>query len=209
MVHGSALDRVPDSYKRYLEGYFRNAFHLAGTPMSIEFRTGRNPYAGAAAAWALGEIESVQGIAPLEPLVRDPALDVRKTTIWALGQIEDGSGVAPAAAALRDADPEVRVLAAWALGEIEDARAVTPLVAALKDSDVEVRATASIAFSSPSTTGWSAWIVPSRSYPAISVWNWRRRCPYEVAKVPVRGGEGARTRWRRCPYEVATVPRTR
>ncbi len=45
IVHGNALDRVPDSYKRYLEGYFRDAFALVGTPLSIEFRTGRNPYA--------------------------------------------------------------------------------------------------------------------------------------------------------------------
>jgi GTPase len=48
IIHGNALDRVPESYKRYLEGYFRDAFKLAGTPMRIEFRTGRNPYAGKA-----------------------------------------------------------------------------------------------------------------------------------------------------------------
>jgi GTP-binding protein len=48
IIHGNALDRVPESYKRYLEGYFRDAFSLAGTPMRIEFRTGRNPYAGKA-----------------------------------------------------------------------------------------------------------------------------------------------------------------
>jgi GTP-binding protein len=45
IIHGNALDRVPGSYKRYLEGYFRNAFELVGTPLAIEFRTGRNPYA--------------------------------------------------------------------------------------------------------------------------------------------------------------------
>ena len=44
IIHGNALDRVPASYKRYLEGYFRNAFELIGTPLAIEFRTGRNPY---------------------------------------------------------------------------------------------------------------------------------------------------------------------
>jgi GTP-binding protein len=48
IIHGNALDRVPDSYKRYLEGFFRNAFKLAGTPLRIDFRTGRNPYAGKA-----------------------------------------------------------------------------------------------------------------------------------------------------------------
>jgi GTP-binding protein len=45
IIHGNALDRVPESYKRYLEGYFRKKFSLTGTPMRIEFRTGRNPYA--------------------------------------------------------------------------------------------------------------------------------------------------------------------
>jgi GTPase len=46
IIHGNSLDQVPESYKRYLEGFFRDTFSLAGTPMSIEFRTGRNPYAG-------------------------------------------------------------------------------------------------------------------------------------------------------------------
>ncbi len=45
VVHGTALDAVPGSYRRYLEGVFRNAFGLVGTPLRIEFRTGRNPYA--------------------------------------------------------------------------------------------------------------------------------------------------------------------
>ena len=44
IIHGNALDRVPASYQRYLEGYFRDAFKLVGTPLAIEFRTGRNPY---------------------------------------------------------------------------------------------------------------------------------------------------------------------
>jgi GTPase len=44
IIHGNALDRVPASYQRYLEGYFRDAFQLVGTPLAIEFRTGRNPY---------------------------------------------------------------------------------------------------------------------------------------------------------------------
>jgi len=54
IIHGNSLDDVPDSYRRYLEGYFRNAFELHGTPLSIEFRTGRNPYkgTGSAAAYA-------------------------------------------------------------------------------------------------------------------------------------------------------------
>jgi GTP-binding protein len=46
IIHGNALDRVPETYKRYLEGFFRKQFSLMGTPLAIEFRTGRNPYAG-------------------------------------------------------------------------------------------------------------------------------------------------------------------
>jgi GTP-binding protein len=45
VVHGNALDRLPDSYRRYLERFFRDAFKLTGTPLRIEFRSGRNPYA--------------------------------------------------------------------------------------------------------------------------------------------------------------------
>jgi GTP-binding protein len=45
VIHGNSLDNVPDSYRRYLEGRFREAFGLQGTPLRIEFRTGRNPYA--------------------------------------------------------------------------------------------------------------------------------------------------------------------
>jgi len=46
VIHGNSLDHVPDSYRRYLEGYFRSEFDLAGTPLRVEFRTSRNPYAG-------------------------------------------------------------------------------------------------------------------------------------------------------------------
>jgi GTP-binding protein len=49
IVHGNALDRVPDSYRRYLVGVFRKAFELRGTPLAVEFRSGRNPYAARAA----------------------------------------------------------------------------------------------------------------------------------------------------------------
>jgi GTP-binding protein len=45
IVHGSALDRIPESYRRYLEGWFRKTFALVGTPLRIELRSGRNPYA--------------------------------------------------------------------------------------------------------------------------------------------------------------------
>jgi GTPase len=44
VIHGNALSAVPDSYRRYLEGWFREQFDLAGTPLRIEFRTSTNPY---------------------------------------------------------------------------------------------------------------------------------------------------------------------
>jgi GTP-binding protein len=45
VIHGNALDQVSPSYQRYLENTFREAFQLRGTPLRVEFRTGRNPYA--------------------------------------------------------------------------------------------------------------------------------------------------------------------
>ena len=49
IVHGSALSKVPDAYRRYLEHFFSAAFKLRGTPLRIEFKTGVNPYADSAA----------------------------------------------------------------------------------------------------------------------------------------------------------------
>ena len=45
IVHGNALDAISDSYRRYLESRFRDAFELAGTPLRIEFKSSFNPYA--------------------------------------------------------------------------------------------------------------------------------------------------------------------
>lgn len=45
VVHGNALQDVPESYRRYLEGWFRDKFKLSGTPLRVEFKTNRNPYA--------------------------------------------------------------------------------------------------------------------------------------------------------------------
>ena len=45
VIHGNSLQVVPDSYKRYLESWFREKFNLAGTPLRIEFKLNRNPYA--------------------------------------------------------------------------------------------------------------------------------------------------------------------
>ena len=44
VIHGNSLDRVPDAYKRFLEGRFRKAFDLVGTPLRIQFKTSDNPF---------------------------------------------------------------------------------------------------------------------------------------------------------------------
>lgn len=44
VIHGNSLNHVPDTYRRYLEGQFRAAFELDGTPLRVEFRSGRNPF---------------------------------------------------------------------------------------------------------------------------------------------------------------------
>ena len=46
VIHGSALDKIPDSYRRYLERCFCEAFKLQGTPLRVEFKAGKNPFEG-------------------------------------------------------------------------------------------------------------------------------------------------------------------
>ena len=48
VIHGSALAKVPDAYRRYLEHFFADAFKLRGTPLRIQFKAGVNPYADTA-----------------------------------------------------------------------------------------------------------------------------------------------------------------
>ncbi len=46
VIHGSRTAHIADSYRRYLENFFRKRFKLEGTPVRIEFQDGENPYAG-------------------------------------------------------------------------------------------------------------------------------------------------------------------
>lgn len=46
VVHGTRIEGVPESYRRYLEKAFARALELSGTPLRVEFRAGDNPYAG-------------------------------------------------------------------------------------------------------------------------------------------------------------------
>ncbi|MBS0382648.1 MAG: ribosome biogenesis GTPase Der [Proteobacteria bacterium] len=46
VIHGTRTRHIADSYRRYLENFFRERYKLEGTPVRIEFREGENPYAG-------------------------------------------------------------------------------------------------------------------------------------------------------------------
>ncbi len=45
VIHGNQLNALPDSYRRFLAGFFQEKLGLHGTPVLIEFRTSDNPYA--------------------------------------------------------------------------------------------------------------------------------------------------------------------
>lgn len=45
IVHGNALESLPESYRRYLESRIQAQFKLQGTPLVVEFKSSHNPYA--------------------------------------------------------------------------------------------------------------------------------------------------------------------
>jgi GTP-binding protein len=45
VIHGSRTKHLAESYRRYLENFFRARYKLVGTPIRIDFREGENPYA--------------------------------------------------------------------------------------------------------------------------------------------------------------------
>ncbi len=46
VVHGSQAERTPQDYRRYLMNCYRKAFRLSGTPVRVDFRSEKNPFAG-------------------------------------------------------------------------------------------------------------------------------------------------------------------
>ena len=46
VIHGNQVDRLADSYKRYLSNYFRKSLKIIGSPIRIQFQEGNNPFAG-------------------------------------------------------------------------------------------------------------------------------------------------------------------
>ena len=46
VIHGNQIERLPDSYKRYLSNYFRKSLKIIGSPIRVLFQEGNNPFAG-------------------------------------------------------------------------------------------------------------------------------------------------------------------
>ncbi|MEO5627129.1 MAG: ribosome biogenesis GTPase Der [Dokdonella sp.] len=46
IIHGARTKHIAESYRRYLENFFRKRYRLEGTPIRIEFRDSDNPFAG-------------------------------------------------------------------------------------------------------------------------------------------------------------------
>ncbi|EEX50449.1 ribosome biogenesis GTPase Der [Pasteurella dagmatis] len=46
VVHGNQMDKLPDSYKRYLSNYYRRSLKIIGSPIRLLFQEGSNPFAG-------------------------------------------------------------------------------------------------------------------------------------------------------------------
>ncbi|MDR2220586.1 MAG: ribosome biogenesis GTPase Der [Methylobacillus sp.] len=45
VIHGNHVEGIKQSYTRFLEGVFRKAFELSGTPLRVQYKQGDNPYA--------------------------------------------------------------------------------------------------------------------------------------------------------------------
>ena len=46
VVFGTRAERLPEDYQRYLVNSLREAFDLPGTPIRVQLRGTKNPYAG-------------------------------------------------------------------------------------------------------------------------------------------------------------------
>ena len=44
VIHGNHVNAIKASYMRFLEGAFRQAFQIIGTPLRVQFKQGENPY---------------------------------------------------------------------------------------------------------------------------------------------------------------------
>lgn len=44
IIHGNQLDKLPQTYQRYLSNTFEKAFDMLGTKVRLTFKTSENPY---------------------------------------------------------------------------------------------------------------------------------------------------------------------
>lgn len=44
VIHGNQVNKLPNSYRRYLEKFYRDAFDFVGTPIRFEFKQPENPF---------------------------------------------------------------------------------------------------------------------------------------------------------------------
>jgi len=85
VVHGTRLKGLPDSYRRYLENFFRKRFKLVGTPVRFIFKEGENPYEGKR------NVLSERQVAKKKRLIRHV-----KRGKWAFRETRSRSASAPA-----------------------------------------------------------------------------------------------------------------
>lgn len=45
IIHGTRVDTLPESYKKFLANFFQTKLKLYGTPVHVEFKAGENPFA--------------------------------------------------------------------------------------------------------------------------------------------------------------------
>jgi GTP-binding protein len=45
VIHGNQTEHLPEAYRRYLSNFFINKLKLKGTPLRIELKSGKNPFA--------------------------------------------------------------------------------------------------------------------------------------------------------------------
>ena len=46
VIHGNQANALPEDYRRYLENFYQKKLKLIGTPIRVELREGKNPFAG-------------------------------------------------------------------------------------------------------------------------------------------------------------------
>ena len=46
IIHGNQVEDLPESYTRFLEGFYQEKLGLIGTPIKIEYKNSSNPYEG-------------------------------------------------------------------------------------------------------------------------------------------------------------------